>query len=105
MVQVTDAEIMKEAKPSFYLKHILPILRKNRVVHFIGYGNRLSSDPIPFQLQVIAILWHFSLLLLHIVVYLGFIDLKGYCIFHVTFFFFLHPFLIVGFHVEAPVQM
>lgn len=48
---VTDAEIMKEAKPSFYLKHILPILRKNRVVHFIGYGNRLSSDPIPFQLQ------------------------------------------------------
>ncbi|XP_058200370.1 O-fucosyltransferase 2 [Rhododendron vialii] len=48
---VTDAEIMKEAKPSFYLKHILPILHRNRVVHFVGYGNRLSSDPIPFQLQ------------------------------------------------------
>lgn len=48
---VTDADIMKEAKPSFYLKHILPILLKNRVVHFVGFGNRLSSDPIPFALQ------------------------------------------------------
>lgn len=69
MCQVTDAEIMKEAKPSFYLKHILPILHRNRVVHFVGYGNRLSSDPIPFQLQVISILCHFSLLLLAIVAY------------------------------------
>ncbi|KAK9155561.1 hypothetical protein Sjap_003041 [Stephania japonica] len=42
---------MKEAKPSFYLKHILPILKKNRVVHFVGFGNRLAFDPIPFQLQ------------------------------------------------------
>ncbi|XAR65690.1 hypothetical protein NMG60_11009879 [Bertholletia excelsa] len=48
---VTDADIVKEAKPSFYLKYILPILLKNRVVHFVGFGNRLSSDPIPFQLQ------------------------------------------------------
>ncbi|KAL6990736.1 O-fucosyltransferase 15 [Sarracenia purpurea var. burkii] len=48
---VTDTDIMKEAKPSFYLKYILPILHKNRVVHFVGYGNRLSSDPLPFQLQ------------------------------------------------------
>ncbi|KAJ8500579.1 hypothetical protein OPV22_011131 [Ensete ventricosum] len=48
---VTDAEIMKEAKPSFYLKQILPILLKNRVVHFVGYGNRLAFDPVPFELQ------------------------------------------------------
>lgn len=48
---VTDAEIMKEAKPSFYLKNILPILLRNRVVHFLGFGNRLAFDPIPFQLQ------------------------------------------------------
>lgn len=50
--QVTDEDIMKEAKPSFYLKMILPILFKNRVVHFLGFGNRLAFDPIPFQLQV-----------------------------------------------------
>lgn len=50
--QVTDEDIMKEAKPSFYLKMILPILFKNGVVHFLGFGNRLAFDPIPFQLQV-----------------------------------------------------
>jgi hypothetical protein len=50
--QVTDAEVMKESKPSFYVKKILPILLKNRVVRFIGFGNRLSFDPIPFELQV-----------------------------------------------------
>ena len=50
--QVTDEDIMKEAKPSFFLKKILPILFKNRVVHFVGFGNRLASDPIPIQLQV-----------------------------------------------------
>ncbi|KAG9142406.1 hypothetical protein Leryth_020812 [Lithospermum erythrorhizon] len=48
---VTDVDIVKEAKPSFYMKHILPILHKNRVVHFVGFGNRLASDPIPFELQ------------------------------------------------------
>ncbi|KAJ7946335.1 O-fucosyltransferase [Quillaja saponaria] len=48
---VTDVDIRKEAKPSFYLKNILPILLKNRVVHFFGFGNRLAFDPIPFQLQ------------------------------------------------------
>lgn len=48
---VTDEDIMKEAKPSFYRKNILPILIKNRVVHFLGFGNRLAFDPIPFQLQ------------------------------------------------------
>lgn len=43
---------MKEAKPSFFLKYILPILHLNRVVHFVGFGNRLASDPVPHQLQV-----------------------------------------------------
>lgn len=50
---MTDEEIMKEAKPSFYLKNILPILLQNRVVHFLGFGNRLAFDPIPAQLQVL----------------------------------------------------
>ncbi|XP_020253661.1 uncharacterized protein At1g04910-like isoform X2 [Asparagus officinalis] len=48
---VTDNEVMKEAKPSFYLKKVLPILLKNRVVHFTGFGNRLAFDPIPHELQ------------------------------------------------------
>ncbi|KAJ8761326.1 hypothetical protein K2173_001382 [Erythroxylum novogranatense] len=48
---VTDADVRKEAKPSFYMKNILPIVLKNRVVHFIGFGNRLAFDPIPFDLQ------------------------------------------------------
>ncbi|CAN8312038.1 unnamed protein product [Cochlearia groenlandica] len=48
---LTDTDVMKEAKPEFYMKHILPILIKNRVIHFVGFGNRLAFDPIPFQLQ------------------------------------------------------
>ncbi|XVE87736.1 hypothetical protein DITRI_Ditri19aG0011700 [Diplodiscus trichospermus] len=48
---VTDIDIRKEAKPSFYLKNILPNLLQKRVVHFVGFGNRLAFDPIPFQLQ------------------------------------------------------
>lgn len=43
---------MKEAKPEFYKEHILPILVKNRVIHFVGFGNRLAFDPMPFKLQV-----------------------------------------------------
>ncbi|KAG5234684.1 O-fucosyltransferase [Salix suchowensis] len=50
---VTDVDIGKESKPSFYLKNILPVLLKNRVVHFVGFGNRLAFDPIPFQLQTL----------------------------------------------------
>lgn len=50
--QVSDIDMVKEAKPSFYLKHILPILLKNQVVHFVGFGNRLAFDPISFELQV-----------------------------------------------------
>ncbi|KAJ6401987.1 hypothetical protein OIU84_014126 [Salix udensis] len=48
---VTDVDVPKESEPVFYLKNILPILLKNRVVHFVGFGNRLAFDPIPFQLQ------------------------------------------------------
>nr|XP_027086989.1 O-fucosyltransferase 15-like isoform X4 [Coffea arabica] len=48
---VSDADIVKEAKPGFYKKYILPILHLNRVVHFVGFGNRLASDPIPFKVQ------------------------------------------------------
>ncbi|KAH0699938.1 uncharacterized protein At1g04910-like [Solanum tuberosum] len=48
---VTDADVVKEAKPGFYKKYILPILHKNRVVHFLGFGNRLASDPLPPQVQ------------------------------------------------------
>ncbi|PWZ06761.1 Uncharacterized protein Zm00014a_024857 [Zea mays] len=48
---VNDTNVMKEAKPSLYVKKILPILLRNRVVHFIGFGNRLSFDPIPSDLQ------------------------------------------------------
>uniref|UniRef100_A0A0D9WNS5 O-fucosyltransferase family protein n=1 Tax=Leersia perrieri TaxID=77586 RepID=A0A0D9WNS5_9ORYZ len=48
---VNDTDVMKEAKPSLYVKKILPILLKNRVLHFVGFGNRLSFDPIPFELQ------------------------------------------------------
>lgn len=49
---VTDADIMKEAMPRFYLKNILPILIKNKVVHFLGFGNRLAFDPLSFELQM-----------------------------------------------------
>lgn len=49
---VTDVDMEKEAKPSFYLKHILPIILKNQVVHFVGFGNRLAFDPIAFELQM-----------------------------------------------------
>lgn len=49
---VTDADVVKEAKPGFYKKYILPILHKNGVVHFLGFGNRLASDPLPPQVQM-----------------------------------------------------
>ncbi|KAK1283846.1 Uncharacterized protein QJS10_CPB21g01190 [Acorus calamus] len=48
---ITDEDVMKEAKPSYFMKKILPILLRNRVVHFTGFGNRLAFDPIPFHLQ------------------------------------------------------
>ncbi|KAL9263444.1 O-fucosyltransferase 15-like protein [Drosera capensis] len=49
---VSDDDTVKEAKPSFFRKYIKPLLLQNRVVHFIGFANRLAFDPIPFQLQV-----------------------------------------------------
>lgn len=48
---VTDSEIVKEAKPNDYVKTVLPILLRNGVVHFLGFGNRLGFDPVPFKLQ------------------------------------------------------
>ncbi|MCO5550178.1 hypothetical protein L7F22_003660 [Adiantum nelumboides] len=48
---VSDLDVPKEAKPSFFINYILPILLRNRVVHFVGFGNRLSFDPIPFDMQ------------------------------------------------------
>nr|XP_048323377.1 O-fucosyltransferase 8 isoform X2 [Ziziphus jujuba var. spinosa] len=48
---ITDSDIVKEAKPVDYIRIVLPILLKNRVVHFLGFGNRLGFDPLPFELQ------------------------------------------------------
>jgi hypothetical protein len=44
--------VPKEATPSFYLTNIPPLLLRARVVHFRGFGNSLSFDPIPFDIQV-----------------------------------------------------
>lgn len=49
--QITDNDIMKEAEPSEFIKSALPILRKNGVVHFLGFGNRLGFDSVPVHLQ------------------------------------------------------
>ncbi|XP_058100844.1 O-fucosyltransferase 8 [Magnolia sinica] len=48
---ITDADIMKEAKPIYFVNEILPLLRRNGVVHFLGFGNRLAFDPLPSKLQ------------------------------------------------------
>ncbi|CAM8993025.1 unnamed protein product [Rhodiola kirilowii] len=48
---VTDANIRKEAQLSFFVRNILPILHQNKVVHLVGFGNRLAFDPMPFDLQ------------------------------------------------------
>ncbi|KAG0586540.1 hypothetical protein KC19_2G098600 [Ceratodon purpureus] len=48
---VTELDVPKESKPSFYLKYILPLLLKTRVVLFEGFGNRLAFDPVPFEIQ------------------------------------------------------
>ncbi|XP_031744286.1 O-fucosyltransferase 8 isoform X3 [Cucumis sativus] len=49
--QITDEDIAKEAKPTDYIRTVLPLLLQNGVVHFLGFGNRLGFDPIPFNLQ------------------------------------------------------
>lgn len=48
---ITDADIVKEAKPIDYIRNVLPLLLQNGVVHFLGYGNRLGFDPLPSKLQ------------------------------------------------------
>lgn len=50
--QITDMDIMKEAKPMYFVKVVLPLLLKNGVIHFLGFGNRLAFDPLPSNLQV-----------------------------------------------------
>ncbi|KAK3027909.1 hypothetical protein RJ639_040592 [Escallonia herrerae] len=49
--QITDAEIPKEASPHEYVEIILPLLLRNGIVHFLGFGNRLGFDPVPSELQ------------------------------------------------------
>ncbi|CAA7031128.1 unnamed protein product [Microthlaspi erraticum] len=48
---VTDEELVKEAKPDDYIKHVLPLLKKHGMVHLFGFGNRLGFDPLPFDVQ------------------------------------------------------
>ncbi|XP_038691711.1 O-fucosyltransferase 8 isoform X3 [Tripterygium wilfordii] len=48
---ITDADIMKEAKPFDYSRKVLPLLLRNGVVHFLGFGNRLGFDPLPLNIQ------------------------------------------------------
>ncbi|XP_047310611.1 O-fucosyltransferase 8 isoform X2 [Impatiens glandulifera] len=48
---VTDADLVKEAKPGLYIDRVLPILKRNGVVHLLGFANRLGFDPLPFELQ------------------------------------------------------
>ncbi|KAF6147555.1 hypothetical protein GIB67_014674 [Kingdonia uniflora] len=49
--QITDADIEKEAKSVDFLKVVHPILLKNEIVHFLGFGNRLGFDPLSSKLQ------------------------------------------------------
>ncbi|KAA8519636.1 hypothetical protein F0562_013919 [Nyssa sinensis] len=48
---ITDADISKEATPHEYVRTVLPLLLRNEVVHFLGFGNQLSFDPLPSKLQ------------------------------------------------------
>ncbi|XP_027348597.1 O-fucosyltransferase 8-like isoform X2 [Abrus precatorius] len=49
--QITDADLVKEATAADYIKIVLPLLLRNGVVHFLGYGNRLGFDPLPSHIQ------------------------------------------------------
>ncbi|KQK18287.1 O-fucosyltransferase 8 isoform X1 [Brachypodium distachyon] len=49
--QMTDSDIRKEAEPSEFINLALPVLRKNGLVHFLGFGNRLGFDSVPAHLQ------------------------------------------------------
>lgn len=43
---------MKEAKPIDYIRNVLSLLKRNGVLHFLGFGNRLGFDPLPNNIQV-----------------------------------------------------
>ncbi|KAL1328754.1 hypothetical protein AAHE18_13G395700 [Arachis hypogaea] len=49
--QITDADLPKEATAADYIKIVLPLLLKNGLVHFLGFGNRLGFDPLPSHIQ------------------------------------------------------
>ncbi|KAL6574101.1 hypothetical protein OROHE_001643 [Orobanche hederae] len=48
---VTDAGLPKEATHDEYIKNVLPILSRNGIVHFLGFGNRLGFEGLPSDLQ------------------------------------------------------
>ncbi|KAG6541228.1 hypothetical protein Mapa_017389 [Marchantia paleacea] len=48
---LTNADVRKESMPRFYLETVMPVLLRNRVVHFYGFENSLSFDPIPPDIQ------------------------------------------------------
>ncbi|KAL3685516.1 hypothetical protein R1sor_003538 [Riccia sorocarpa] len=48
---LTNVDVPKESMPRFYLDNVMPILLKNRVVHFVGFENSLSFDPVPPEIQ------------------------------------------------------
>lgn len=63
--QITDADLAKEATPADYIKVVLPLLLRNGVVHFLGYGNRLGFDPMPSEIQVIQLPTYLGCLVLN----------------------------------------
>lgn len=54
--QITDADLGKESEPIHFIEKVLPLLLRNGVVHFLGFGNRLGFDPLPSHLQVSKLL-------------------------------------------------
>ncbi|KAL2653602.1 hypothetical protein R1flu_021730 [Riccia fluitans] len=48
---LTNADVPKESKPRFYLENVMPLLIRNRVIHFFEFGNSLSFDPVPPDIQ------------------------------------------------------
>ncbi|XP_021907651.1 uncharacterized protein At1g04910 isoform X3 [Carica papaya] len=51
--QLTDADLVKEAKPIDYIRNVLSLLKRNGVLHFLGFGNRLGFDPLPNNIQTL----------------------------------------------------
>ncbi|PPR89879.1 hypothetical protein GOBAR_AA30800 [Gossypium barbadense] len=50
-LDIEAMDIVKEAKPDDYITSVLPLLQQNRVVHFLGFSNRLGFDPLLPHLQ------------------------------------------------------